>query len=352
MDTTEERSHEEPTADNHDDVSGNESEISNDGGQSDETLSYEDMVDSLRLGEDQPVEELPPGDEHSDIAEEEAETFEQQQEREEAPVDEDEPEEPDGEEVRKPSRYRFSGLDDVEHRAMELRKRNADLSLSECIDIAKGELLPDQDDEEEYSNDIDEVGELESDSIKAEISELRGKYDEFMDDYDVDEAKKVSGQIETLRDQLQEVIIDERFAVENAQAHNRQNEDAYNVDLKESWDEAAATYEGFGDPNSQLSILAEKLAAANSLKDTRYDSATNKPMLAAQEAATLLGIRPNQGSPTPQQKAPSLSGKPPFLPARGSANTTKSIPQNKLDTMIDSVSSTEEFDDLMESLGV
>lgn len=323
------------------------------GGDNNDFLAYEDQIEALRLGENQDEAPDDLGGQEGIVSDEEQEItpdateetqvegeVEEEVDAEAEATESDEQETEDESETRKPNRYRFNDLSDVEHRAMELKKRNADLSLAECIDIATQEIEP-----ESQAESVEAV-ESESSKLKVQITELREKYNQHMDDYDVDEAKAVNVEIEALRDQLQDASLAEAISGVESRLDARRSEESYDQSLQSSWEKAAEAYPDFANPDSSLAKLASKIAKANSFDDAGYNESPDKPFLAAKEAAEILGLNVRKvASPVKQTE------QRPNFPARGGSKTaTQTTQPNNIEQMIDAVNSPDDYDALMERM--
>ena len=158
--------------------------------------AYNAFVDGL--GDD---EESTQG---AEPAEESTEEAEENDDAEEAEAGNGEESEESEQEEEAPSgRFRIRAKDEVEVEALALRKRHPDWSLKECIEKAEN-LLGVSQAQESTAETAEKQTQRSSETIAAEIAELRRKRKEANTALEFEEAEELNEQIDKLIDERNE----------------------------------------------------------------------------------------------------------------------------------------------------
>lgn len=305
-------------------------------GRNDELASYEDEVALLLRGEE------PEGDDEAVDEESEGVNGEEAKSDQKSDLEQSSGESQDEEPADDlPSRFRVRTDDPVEKFAMDLRKRNPDLSLKECLERADEHYNPN-------SSDGDpDVAVSRVEELEAKIDELADQHNKHLAEFETEEAGEVNRQIVELNKELRKaereeitIMLTETISNNNAKQH-------YDDALNSSADEATQMFPDLDDTSSSLHKAAMMFDTARASEDPDYANSPERPLIAAMEAAKLLGISANQQ----QQQSQPKSQRPVIPAARGNAKTQR--PQqatNRIDEALDNISSTDEYEALIEKL--
>ena len=342
MDTDEVETHEPMTdTDSQDEVQDSLDTANVEEGQNDEIASYEDEVAKLLRGEEPEEEEAEVIEESEGVNGEETESEAQE---------DSEDSEPENEEVTSeanetddlPSRFRVRTDDPVEKFAMDLRKRNPDMSLKECLERA----------DEHFNPKSSEDGEGESptsraEQIEAEIDELQEQHYKHEKDYNVEEAAEISRKIVELTKELRRIDREEITNMLTNTISEKQAEQKH-ADLIDSYaDQAVQIYPELNDVNSNMHKVALMYDNDQAAKDPEYANSPDRPLIAAKAAAKLLGV----ASSDQQQQTTTKSQRPVIPAARGNAKTQRPAQAtNRIDEALDNISTTDEYEALIEKL--
>jgi hypothetical protein len=339
MDKDEVETH-DPTidTDSNDDVQDSLDTANVDEGQNDELASYEDQVAALLRGEEPESDAAEVDEESEGISGENTESEIQ------AVAEEDEPENEkqnaDEEVDDLPSRFRVRTDDPVEKFAMDLRKRNPDLSLKECLERADAQLNPSQEEGEEITSSV-------VDQLETEIEELSVQHSKHLKEFETEEAEEVAQKLILLNKELRKAEREDITQMLTQTISDNQRQQQHSNAIDNSADAAVQAYPELDDTNSSLHKTAIMYDTAQSAKDPDYANSPNRPFIAAREAAKLLGI----GASDHQQQSTTTSQRPVIPAARGNAKTQR--PQqatNRIDEALDNISSTDEYEALIEKL--
>ena len=328
--------------DSNDDVQDSLDTANVEEGQNDELASYEDQVAALLRGEEPESDAAEVDEESGGVSGEEANSNDQNSTQELESEDSEEPEEQEDESVDDlPSRFRVRTDDPVEKFAMDLRKRNPDLSLKECLERADEHFNP--------NSSSDEAGQEESrvEQLEAKIDELAALHNKHLKEFETEEAAEVNQQIVEINKELRRAEREEITNMFTATISENNAQKQYDDSLSYSATEATEMFPDLDDTNSNLHKAAMMFDTARSAEDQEYANSPDRPLIAAMEAAKLLGIGANQQ----QQQSPTKSQRPVIPAARGNAKTQR--PQqatNRIDEALDNISSTDEYEALIEKL--
>jgi len=311
----------------------------------DESEETDDADDSQEESDDESGEETEETEDPDDESGEDS-TEEEESEEEESEDNED-AEEEKAPQFRKEStkRFRLRSDNPVDQRAFELKRRNADLSLEECLERAKKEFGKDKQgddaDGQEQSGQPQTVSEVD-----AKIKELKAeKKKAYTEDLDFDK-------VADLEDQLDDLLVlrSDLKASEGVTQQREQQEFERQVEASKA--RAVELYPFAADPNSpevdRMNEIFETMRETND--DRLYDP--NLPLMLAQMVAREQGIAPKGRKAVPAKKAKPNDGKPPkkkglVQPSRGNARTTPKSTSEQLDKTIDNISSPHDWEALI-----
>ena len=340
MDKDEVETH-DPTidTDSNDNVQDSLDTANVDEGQSDELASYEDDVAALLRGEEPESDAAEVDEESEGVIGEEANTNDQESSQEPETEDLEQTEDESVDDL--PSRFRVRTDDPVEKFAMDLRKRNPDLSLKECLDRADEHFYPESQ-SDEGSNQESRVEQLE-----AKIDELAAQHNKHLKEFETEEAAEVNQQIVEINKELRRAEREEITNMLTATISDNNAQQQYDDALSNSATEATEMFPDLDNTSSNLHKAAMMFDTARAAEDQEYANSPDRPLIAAMEAAKLLGVGANQQ----QQQSHSKSQRPVIPAARGNAKTQR--PQqatNRIDEALDNISSTDEYEALIEKL--
>ena len=350
METNAEKSQEQPELTGEDqviDTTQNSQDESIEGA-TDDHASYEDEVAALARGE-LPASEAQSNDtDDSEGVEGETilqdEETEQSEESSEQVVEEESEEENDDDTGETASRFRLRTDDPVEARAFQLRTRNPDIPILECMKMAEAEISPDNSSESEHYTE-DQSPTVED--IESQIDALTEKQATHLEEYENSEAVEVGKEIKELNKQLRQLDRAEiRQDVASEIAHDR-----YNQAYEANYAQAVDAYPQLNDPDSQFYKLVAELDEANE-KDASYANSPNRPLIVAAKAAEYLGLSPKgKGQSALPPAAKKTAKSRPVSPARGNAKTTQPVkPASKLADAVDGIETVEDYERLMASM--
>ncbi len=252
-----------------------------------------DFIDSNQVADDEAEDAHLEDEEEIDEAENFEESDEQSEDdleaEEESQADEDEqdadPEEEEQQQQsgKKPTQFRLRPKDDVEKRALELRKRNLDMPLKDALAQAEAELDPSssqqqQDDEQATPPDLAAIQERRKE-IRTKIKDARANMD--------------FEALNTLEDELEIIDQEELPAAREAQARREQEANATaTAKWQESSDAAAAAYPDAAKANSPLFTRMAQIDADLKARNDPLFFDSQKPLIIAQMAAKELRIAP------------------------------------------------------------
>jgi hypothetical protein len=248
-------------------------------------------------------------------------------------------------------RYRLQSDDPVEQRAFDLKRRNRDLSMRECIEraekelgVAQGETETDADGNTRQTDSEQDDGlpktaaeaEAEIDRLSEEAQKAYGE------ELDFEKGAQLQARINKLNRlvgklQLAEVEQGRTSAVERDQAYRDAERKA--VDL----------YDFVTDPKHPgvklMEDINERLRDAG---DPLYDS-PEKPLRIAQMAARELGIAPKGKTRKGGEKTPGKPprGKAPVQPASGNARTNPTTNAGALEDQVEKINSPDDWDKMI-----
>jgi hypothetical protein len=177
-----------------------------------------------------------------------------------------------------------------------------------------------------------------SESIDAQLKELRAKHKEASTALEFEAAAEIFEQIEALRDKQVEVRFAEQQEKSRAEQRAAQEFD-------EKWDAAAQRavtfYPESAKPDTALSKkIAELDQRMKELGDDLYFD-PDKPFILAKEAARILKIPMRDPKAKPAVKSSTAS---PVQPASGNARTAPVSPAKRLNEELDALDSLDAFE--------
>jgi hypothetical protein len=319
-----------------------------------ELAEYSDYVDSLASGdeESQDAEEAP----------EEPSEDSTEDEQGEKPADDEEPaedetpegesaapagseEEEDDEPANRSGRYRIRAKDEVEAEALSLRKRHPEWSLEQCLTKAKA-ILGVEEGAQNATGEGETAPARSVDAVNQQIEELRAKHKEATDNLEFSEAGEIFLQIEKLRDERDELRIEERIRKDKQE---QEQYDSMERQFRESERKAVTYYPETTDPDSAMTKrIIELDQQMRDLDDPLYSS-PDKPFILAKLAAKDLGI-PMTNPKAPPAKKPAPTTSRPVNPASGNARTNPKAASPKVIDALAGVDTVEDYEDLVASL--
>jgi hypothetical protein len=248
-------------------------------------------------------------------------------------------------------RFRLRSNDLIEKEAFNLKGRNRDMPIEECLERAKAKLLregkitAEESTNAEYtSGDSPNGMPATLDATEAEIARLTNLADEaYNDDLDFTKGKEYQAEVNKLHRHVGTLQLRE---FEQRQATQQQEISERQQTYRESESMARDLYDFTNDPNhagyQRMGEIDARLKAAN---DPRFTD-PNKPLLITQMAAAELGIAPKGKSKKPADK---IAGKPPqttapVQPAGGNSRTQTQSNKEQLDGVIDGIKTMEDFE--------
>lgn len=313
-----------------------DAENSTNGGMSDLAKFEEEMATMDMTSPPQEQGAKPENEEGEELPEGQPSDDDQDSPEEEGTDDPEESEE-DEPAANTSNRFRIRAKDDVEAEALALRKRHPDWSLEKCIASAK-DILGVQPESGEQNQDATQQAET-SESIEAQLKELRQKHKEATTALEFEAAADIFEQIEALRDKQVVVRISEMQ--EQSRAEQRQAEE-----FDRKWDEsnrkAVTFYPAANNPDSALyKKIAELDQRMKELGDDLFND-PEKPFILAKEAARILKIP--MADPKAAKAFKSTSPKSPIEPASGNARTAPANPTKRMNEELDSLDSLDAFE--------
>jgi hypothetical protein len=265
--------------------------------------------------------------------------------------DEDDKDETDGADASAKSKkkpYRLRGSNDVEDRAFELKKRNRDLSLEECLARAKKEILGEEPKNTEETPAADGMPATIEDA-QAKLKELRAAKSKAMrDELDLAKADELDLEMEKVRDHM--MVLERRKITEQTRAEQK-----YLQEFGASQEKASSLYQFLSDEKSAGFIRAREIDELMKEEGDPTFHNPNKPLIIAQMVAAELRIAPkSKKSPAATAPAtkPTMSAPAPkpasVISSGGSRTVTQSTQSGQQAAAIDAAQS---FDDLRK-LGV
>lgn len=248
-------------------------------------------------------------------------------------------------------RFRVQAADPVEARALELRKRNRDLSLEECLTRAKAELGVSTQQEDPDAPKLPQS----LDEARTALNDLRARRKKALgEDMDFATAAQLDEEIETLRDHMED--LRDRETTE-AQSHRA----AFIERVEASKTRAVELYADVAVADSALCQRMVQIDQDLQDNDDPLYFSPDKPLKLAQMAAADLGIAPKstKAAPAPAAPAPKAEAlrhaapKPaPVVPASGNARTTSTTQPKagQLEAEIDRVNDVGDYKSLVKGL--
>jgi hypothetical protein len=350
MDTPAEQSQDTQTqtgADQETDATHNSQDASVEGNDDNSTTSYEEEKAALLRGEEPEVSNANESQESEDVtgeedlnddsgesteesdAGDESESGETRETGNEVAEGDTKADEVDIDSLSK--RRRLKAKNDVDKLAFEIYSRNEDFDMAESIKRAEAEINPQSEDQ----------GEPKPDPIaeaKAELKDLKEKRNQALDDYEPDDVKTLDSQIDEIADKIYDLKSEAQLEKVRDELKANNNQSAYEAAESASWDTAEQLYPDALDENSPLMKLAGKLDIANQMDKSLVNS-PDRPLLAVQEAAKILGIQEAGSEAQAKQPAPAKAQtqqRRPVTPARGNKTTQTTSPANKQEAKIGS----------------
>lgn len=290
------------------------------------------------------------GDSEEDDDSQESEEASDEEDSEDDDEDKEDESESEAEaQSREKSRFRLRSDDPVERRAFELRARNPDLGIEDCLQRAKRELgVADTGDNEEGDGDDASSEANTPEAIEARIAELREQRKQARELLDMEKADDLDDQIVEMRFQLQQA----KSTFEQSQSVAQQRQES---EFNEQWDNAAARAESLypdllAEGSDAFDRMAEMDAALKESDDPRYYAA-DKPLRLAQMVAAERNIAP-KAKHSPRSTKRSVN-KPVLSPASGGARTHSS--KNQAVGLVGDIlkeSDPRKLSDQYESLGI
>ena len=248
-------------------------------------------------------------------------------------------------------RFRLRSNDLIEKEAFNLKGRNRDMPIEECIERAKVKLVKEGKitaeeitDAEEASGDSPSGMPATVDATEAEIARLTDLADAaYNDDLDFTKGKEYQAEVNKLHRHVGTLHLRE---LEQRQSTQQQERAERQQTYQESESKARDLYDFTNDPSHagylKMGEIEARLKAAN---DPRFTD-PNKPLLITQMAAAELGIAPKGKSKKPADK---IAGKPlqttaPVQPAGGNSRTQTQSNKEQLDGVIDGIKTMEDFE--------
>lgn len=248
-------------------------------------------------------------------------------------------------------RFRVQATGPIEERALELRKRNRDLSLEECLTRAKAELGVSTQQEDPNAPKLPQS----LDEARTALTDLRTRRKKALgEDMDFATAAQLDEEIETLRDHMEDLRDRE---TSEAQSHRA----AFIERVEASKTRAVELYADVAVADSALCQRMVQIDQDLQDNDDPLYFSPDKPLKLAQMAAADLGIAPKSKAATaqPQPSAPKpeairhAAPKPaPVVPASGNARTTSTTQPKagQLEAEIDRVTDVGDYKSLVKGL--
>ena len=255
--------------------------------------------------------------------------------------DETEPEpQPDEEqpEPKTPDRFRFK---DPMDQAVAVLAKAKGISLVEAAQIIAGAPSKSTEAEQQQADEGPSVASV-SDEIKRLVAEKKAA----MTNLEFETAAEIDEQIESLRDQREELRVTEASAT--ARKHQQQV-DEFDRAYSKSESNAVTFYPDAAKADSELTKrMIELDNQMRDLGDPLYDS-PDKPFILAKAAAKELGVPMAKPGAKPAASAPPQ--KAPIQPAPGNRGTTSATaPAAKLDQVIEGLGTEGAYEDFVAGL--
>ena len=224
----------------------------------------------------------------------------------------------------KPNRFRLKPANDVDTVAMEIKKRNPDLTLEESVFRAKEQLgLNETESEGENQNQIDPFEAIESEISRLEEDKLKALEEDF--DYKKSiEIDKLIRKQERKLENLEDSVEVEQRASDDAKISE------FNAKFDDSQAKAVDQYDFVTQPNSKL---AQEMVRIDNELEASGDPIffhPDKPLIIAQRVASNFGIVPR--SKAPVQNPNQSDNRSPVQVNRSVAPTPASASQRTANT--------------------
>jgi len=285
--------------------------------------------------EEESEEESSEKGEESEEESEESESEEESEESESEASEEEEEEQEDEPERSTSKRFRLRSDDPVEQRAMELKRRNKDMTLKEALSRAETELgVNDQSDESGDDADSD-TGSLPK-TVKDAETEIERLLQErskaIREDLDFDKGDEIDTEIRKLERHIGDLKLGEIKSESQTRAQ-------FNEKLDQSKAKAVELYDFVTKDGPEIARMEEIDQILKDSGDPLYDS-PDKPLRLAQMVAREMGIAPK--GKTVKKPAVVKPGQPPrkkspVQPASASARTAPTSSKGQLDERIESI---------------
>lgn len=239
--------------------------------------------------------------------------------------------------------YRLRGSNDVEDRAFELKKRNRDLSLEECLARAKKEILGDKAEKTDEAPAADGMPKT-TEEAQAKLKELRAAKSKAMrDELDLAKADELDLEMEKIRDHM--MVLERRKIADETRAEQK-----YLQEFSASQQKASSLYQFLSDEKSAGFSRAREIDDQLRENGDPLFHNPNKPLVIAQMVAAELRIAPKSAK-SPASTA-SATVKKPAAPAPkpasvissgGSRTVTQSTQTGQQAAAIDAVKTIEDL---------
>ena len=253
----------------------------------------------------------------------------------------------------KGKQFRVRGKDNVEERALELKKRNRDLSLRECMDRAEKEVLGDSASTTKAEPAIDGFPQT-VEAAQEKLKELRAEKSKAMRvELDLAKADDLDLEMDKLRDHM--VALKDKAQVDAAKAADEETrgKQQYFQEFNASQSKASSLYNFLSDDKSAGFARAREIDQQLEANGDPTHWSPNKPLIIAQMVAAELRIAPKSAS-TPV-KSPAVATKPtvPQKPSSviGSGGSRTVAQSTQTGQQLDQIKSISSLEDLRK-LGV
>lgn len=241
----------------------------------------DDEAEDAHLEDEEEIDDAENSEESDEQSEEEVEAEEESQADEDEQDPDPEEEEQQQQSGKKPTQFRLRPKDDVEKRALELRKRNLDMSLKDALAQAEAELTPSSSQQQE-----EQAAPLDIAAIHERRKDIRTKIKDARVNLDFET-------LNALEDELETIDQEELPQAQVAQARREQEAAAAaTAKWQESSDTAAAAYPDAAKANSPLFTRMAQIDAELKARNDPLFFDSQKPLIIAQMAARELRIAP------------------------------------------------------------
>lgn len=280
-----------------------------------------------------------------------------QKEVEETPVEEVKPEdEPKGDsEEDFPKRHRVRASNPLEAQALEMKRSYPEMSLAECL-IEVGADIPQTKEPEPTGKGEDaeveeEEGATTYESVSAELEALYDQQEQAGEDYDMKEHSRLTREIGKMQVQSSVLRFQEERAKEDGEREAIQQEEADQVEFDKSFDDsaekAAELYPAVTQRDSNFSLRMTAIDKALQENGDPLFNDPNKPMIISRMVAQEMGIAPSNAQPISAKPRPTTTRRTaPVQPASGASRTTTTSTNTKMDEVLGSIQTMEDYDNM------